>query len=214
MALDSYIARVIDPAPGQPLVFAFHGTGGDETQFLDLAQALVPGGGVVSPRGDVSEHGAARFFRRTGEGVYDMADLARATEKMAGFVAAHREAHLAAHPGTPVMAFGYSNGANILAAVAMRHPDLFDRVALLHPLVTWEAEAPAGIADLAVLITAGERDLITPWPMSRRLIDWFGAAGADVATEVHEGGHELRQSEIVALQGFLQGASPRRMTGT
>ena len=47
---------------------------------------MLPDAGVVSPRGDVSEMGAARFFRRTGEGVYDMADLARATAKMASFV--------------------------------------------------------------------------------------------------------------------------------
>ena len=47
-----------------------------------------PDAAIVAPRGDVDEGGAARFFRRRAEGVYDMADLARATGKMAGFVAA------------------------------------------------------------------------------------------------------------------------------
>ena len=65
-------------SPGGPLLFAFHGTGGDENQFVSLGRDLVPGATIVSPRGDVSEFGAARFFRRTGEGVYDMDDLARA----------------------------------------------------------------------------------------------------------------------------------------
>ncbi len=32
--------------------------------------------------------GALRFFRRTGEGIYDMADFARATAKMAAFIEA------------------------------------------------------------------------------------------------------------------------------
>ncbi|RWI81584.1 MAG: alpha/beta hydrolase, partial [Mesorhizobium sp.] len=67
----------------------------------------------TSPRGDVSEHGAARFFRRTGEGVYDMDDLARATAKMAGFVKGHVEV---AKPSA-VFGLGYSNGANILASL-------------------------------------------------------------------------------------------------
>jgi phospholipase/carboxylesterase len=48
---------------------------------------LVPGAHVVSPRGEVSEHGALRFFRRTGEGVYDMEDLARRTATVGEFVA-------------------------------------------------------------------------------------------------------------------------------
>ena len=52
-----------------------NGTGGDEGQFLRLARDLVPSATIVSPRGDVSEHGAARFFRRTEEGVYDLPDL-------------------------------------------------------------------------------------------------------------------------------------------
>ena len=85
MSIESYQALTTAPADKAPLVFAFHGTGGDENQFFGLAQELLPGAGVVSPRGDVSEMGAARFFRRTGEGIYDMDDLARATEKTAGF---------------------------------------------------------------------------------------------------------------------------------
>lgn len=76
------------PAAGAPLVFTFHGTGGDEHQFTGLVQQLLPDAGIVSPLGDVLEHGAARFFRRTGEGVYDMDDLAARTEKMKGFIRA------------------------------------------------------------------------------------------------------------------------------
>jgi len=195
MSVDEYLARVTAPAPGRPLVFAFHGTGGDEGQFTDLAAALVPGSGVVSPRGDVSEGGAARFFRRTGEGVYDMADLQRATEKMAGFV----EAHAALNRGSPVYGFGYSNGANILASVVMQRPELFERVALLHPLIPWVPDPVPALRGRKVLITAGRHDPITPWPESERLIDWFSAQGADVSTSVHDGGHELRQPEIEAL---------------
>ncbi len=69
MAHHTYTSRSTRPVPGAPLVFAFHGTGGDEHQFFDLASQLLPGAGVISPRSDVSEGGAARFFRRTGEGI-------------------------------------------------------------------------------------------------------------------------------------------------
>ena len=199
MSTDLYKALVSAPQPGRPLVFAFHGTGGDEHQLFQLAGQLVPGAGVVSPRGDVSEMGAARFFRRTGEGVYDMDDLAHRTSQMSRFIEAHR----AEHPGSPVYGFGYSNGANILASLFLQRPELFDRVGLLHPLVTWDPEPMPALAGRLVLITAGRRDPITPWAMSEGLIGWFEEAGALVSTDVHDGGHESRNSELTALGQFL-----------
>jgi phospholipase/carboxylesterase len=198
MSLTSYHAQIHAPEEGAPVVFAFHGTGGNEHQFFDLARQLVPGAGVVSMRGDVSEGGAARFFRRTGEGVYDMADLALRTGRMAAFVGAHK----AAHPGAAVYGFGYSNGANILASVVMGHPDLFDRVALLHPLIPW-SPASVDLTGRKMLITAGRRDPICPWPLTESLIRWAEQHGADLTTQVHDGGHELRQLEIDALSHLL-----------
>ncbi|ABI93395.1 esterase (plasmid) [Roseobacter denitrificans] len=203
MSTDTYTALTKVPEGDAPLVFAFHGTGGDEQQFFGLAQELLPGAGVVSPRGDVSEMGAARFFRRTGEGVYDMNDLTRATDKMAGFV----EAWKAKHPGRPVFGFGYSNGANILASTMMARPDLFDRIALLHPLIPWSPDPAQGLAGKQVLVTAGRNDPIGPWPLTERLIKWVEAQGATVSTVVHAGGHELRAEEIDALRPFFEHTS-------
>jgi phospholipase/carboxylesterase len=199
MAINAYHALTKAPADGAPLIFAFHGTGGNEQQFFGLVQEIAPDAGIVSPRGDVSEHGAARFFKRTGEGVYDMADLALRTEKMAGFVRAHKDVN----PEAPVYGFGYSNGANILASVALQHPGLFERVGLLHPLIPWEPEANPGLAGLRVLITAGQNDPICPWPMSERMIRYFEAQGSDVTTAVHTGGHGILDPELTELARLL-----------
>lgn len=199
MPLDSYhhIARA--PAPGQPLVLALHGTGGNEHQFAGLIEQILPGAGLVSPRGDVSEHGAARFFRRTGEGIYDMADLDRATDKMAAFIRHHRTAH----PNAAVYALGYSNGANILASVLFRAPELLDRTVLMHPLIPWTPEPNAGLAGREVLITAGRRDPICPLVQTEQLAGWLRGQGADVDLQLHDGGHEVRQEEIARLAAFL-----------
>lgn len=188
-------------APGAPLVLTFHGTGGTEDQFHKLAEQILPGAHVVSPRGDVREGGMARFFRRTGEGVYDMDDLALRVEAMAGFIR-----DTAARVGTErVLAFGYSNGANILAAVSFLYPGLVRQVALLHPLIPWTPDAQPGLAGAKVLVTAGARDPICPAPGTRALVGWYGAQGADVAEHWHPGGHEIDQSEVAALAGFLRG---------
>lgn len=200
MSLTAYPHLAKPAQPGAPLVFAFHGTGGDEGQFFGLVQDILPQAGIVAPRGDVSEHGANRFFRRTGEGVYDMADLALRTEKMVGFLRAHK----AQNPGAPVYGLGYSNGANILASVLLAAPDLFDRAVLLHPLIPWDPAPVPGLKDLRLLITAGQRDPICPLPLTQSLERYFKAQGSSVALLAHPGGHEIRQQEISAIAEFLQ----------
>ena len=143
---------------------------------MPLVRELMPGAAIVAPRGDVSEHGALRFFRRLGEGRYDMDDLARRTAAMADFVAAH----VAAGRPSEVIGLGYSNGANILASVIFARPALFGRAVLMHPLIPWTPE-PAPVTT-RVLITAGERDPICPPETTRALEAWFRAQGAPVET--------------------------------
>lgn len=203
MSRESYVNKVLPGSPGSPLLFLFHGTGGDESQLLSLGRELVPGATIVSPRGDVSEHGAARFFRRTGEGVYDMDDLARATAKMEGFVRAHVEE---SKPSL-VLGLGYSNGANILASLVFAAPDLFDATVLMHPLIPFEPQVQGSLAGRRILVTAGRRDPICPPVMTTRLEAYLRADGADVTVEWHEGGHEVRPNEIEAARRFLAGAS-------
>lgn len=188
--------------PGEehgPLFLTFHGTGGDETQFHRLASQLKPRTHVISPRGDVSEYGAARFFKRTGEGVYDMVDLAARTSKMAGFVAGHKK-RLAP---SEVVGLGYSNGANILASVLFERPELIDRAVLLHPLIPWRPDPNPGLAGKQVLITAGRQDPICPPDMTRALAEYLRDQGADVAEVWHDGGHDIRAEEIEAALSFL-----------
>lgn len=202
MSKEAYVHKVLPGTPGGPLLFTFHGTGGDENQFVGLGRELLPDATIVSPRGDVFEHGAARFFRRTGEGVYDMEDLARATERMAGFV----RAHLEDRKPSSVLGLGYSNGANILASVLFAAPELFHATVLMHPLIPFEPDVRGSLAGRRILMTAGRRDPICPPNLTSRLFAILQAHGADAVVEWHEGGHEIRQSEIEATRRFLAAA--------
>lgn len=180
-----------------PLIYTFHGTGGNEHQFHGFAQDLMPDARVISPRGDVSEQGANRFFKRTGEGVYDMADLSLRKAAMARFMTDHRGAG-------PVLALGYSNGANILAAVMLDQPEIVERAVLLHPLIPWMPEPQPGLAGRHILITAGARDPICPPDQTETFAAYLTAQGAEVTLHWHPGGHEIAQSEVAAVQGFLR----------
>lgn len=199
MAESSYLAYRFAGEPGAPLFLAFHGTGGDETQFIGLIRRLWPRAGIVAPRGDVLENGARRFFRRTGEGMYDMADLALRTTRMIDFIAATR----AAYPGRPIHALGYSNGANILAAVMFEQPRLFERVALLHPLIPWTPEPQPALSGMPVFVSAGAHDPICPPALSSALIEWLMNQGAAIETLTTPGGHEMAPTEFDALGRFM-----------
>lgn len=181
-----------------PLIFLFHGTGGDENQFFDLAAELAPGATRVAPRGDVSEHGALRYFRRTAEGVYDMADLKQRTAAMTDFL----RAEVARRQPSKVLGLGYSNGANILASVQFGAPELFDATVLMHPLIPFGPPA-AAFGGRKVLVTAGQYDPIAPAGSSQALAEYFNANGAVAELVWHNGGHEIRQEELLAARAFL-----------
>lgn len=195
-----YQFRAADGASADaPLLFLFHGTGGDENQFFDLAAELAPTAARIAPRGDVSEGGALRYFRRTGEGVYDMADLARRTAAMTEFVRAEAQKR-----GTSeIWGLGYSNGANILASVQFVAPELFSRTVLMHPLIPFTPPA-ADFGGRKVLVTAGQRDPIAPAQATQALADYFSASGATTEVVWHAGGHDLRQEELLAAQRLLR----------
>jgi len=202
MAEHGYIHRSEPGAgPGAPLLVLLHGTGGDEHQLIGLGRQLLPQARLVAPRGDVSEHGAARFFRRTGEGVYDMDDFERATDKLARFVAGQAALDTPAQ----TVALGYSNGANVLASLLFSQPQLLDRAVLMHPLIPFMPEPQPGLAGKPILITAGRRDPIGPAALTQALADYLKGQGAQVTLFWHDGGHEVAQAELAAVQEFLNG---------
>ena len=194
----SYHAERKEGAGDGPVFFTFHGTGGNEHQFHRLASEMRPDATVVSPRGDVSEFGALRFFKRRGEGKYDMEDLAQRQAAMADFLSAEKGERAEA------IGLGYSNGANILAAVALEQPEIVDSLVLMHPLIPWQPAAQPGLKGRRILVTAGERDPICPKPETERLVDYLKAQGAEVTVHWHPGGHEIVPSEIEAIAMFLE----------
>ena len=199
MAITLYKGRTSSPASGQPLIFTFHGTGGDEHQFFTLALGLVPGAGVISPRGDVLQEGSLRFLEQIDTQDPEGQNNKSRADRMLSYV----RAHIAAHPGHPVFGFGYSNGANMLATITLRQPDLFDRIALLHPSLAWEMEQIPALDGLRVLVTTGMRDQIASAQTTNDLVSALRFRKAKVTSDTHDGGQELRQSEIGALRTFF-----------
>ncbi|MDP2689879.1 MAG: hypothetical protein Q8P48_07175, partial [Deltaproteobacteria bacterium] len=92
-----------------------HGTGGDEESLVPVAGSILPGAGILSPRGKVLENGMPRFFRRLSEGVFDLEDLRLRTAELTEFIIKASEIY--SLDRGKLTAVGYSNGANIAASI-------------------------------------------------------------------------------------------------
>lgn len=184
-----------------------HGTGGDENDLVPLGESLLPGAAILSPRGAVSERGAARFFRRLSEGVFDLEDLAVRTQQLIRFVnGAVAKYELDA---SKIVAVGFSNGANIAASVMLTGTSLFAQAILFRAMVPFEPTHPAKLGGTPVLLNSGEWDPIATPEQARRLQSLLTAAGAVATIAFFNAGHELTRDDVVGAVNWLEGVLPR-----
>jgi len=187
-------------AAAPPLLL--HGTGGTERDLLPLARALSPASTVLSPRGDVSENGALRFFGRLAEGRFDPAEVSRRTHALADFLSA-ASAHCGLDPAR-LAAVGFSNGANIAATLLQLRPATLGRAILLRAMVVLDqSAAPASLHGKRVLLLNGTADPIVPLDHPPRLAALLSAGGADVTQTLLPAVHGITPGDLTAAKSWL-----------
>jgi len=186
-------------------VLLLHGTGGDENDLLPIGQGLAPGYALLSPRGRVDEHGAARFFRRIREGVFDEASIRSEAAALQTFVR-ESAAQYGFNP-TRVDALGYSNGANMAAALLLLYPQLLSGAVLMRPTLPFEPDPLLPIAGVPVLLLAGRQDPVIPAVGTAALARKLAEAGAKVEVRWHNMGHQLGPEDFTAAREFFKAAA-------
>jgi phospholipase/carboxylesterase len=182
----------------RPLLL-LHGTGGNEDDLVPLAEMIAPGSPMLAPRGKVLENGMPRFFRRLAEGVFDEEDVHRRALELARFI---EEARKNYGIGVPV-ALGYSNGANIAAAVLLLQPTALSGAVLLRSMAPFVRPPEVKLEGTPVLILSGARDPIIPAANAARLASALEAAGAVVDHRTLPVGHELSHLDVKIARGWL-----------
>jgi phospholipase/carboxylesterase len=178
-----------------------HGTGGDENQLVDLGQAIDPEAALLSPRGKILEKGAPRFFRRLAEGVFDEADVVTRANQLASFVAAAAKRYEI--DLSRLVAVGYSNGANIAAAMMLLGVAPFNEAILLRPMVPLSQIKLPDLKNARVLLSAGQFDPIARLQIVKRLGELFREAGAAILLVVQPSGHELTGADVETAQRWI-----------
>jgi len=182
-----------DSASGDTLV-VLHGTGGDENDLISIGQAIAPGAAIVSPRGNVLENGAPRFFKRLAEGVFDPKEVRSRAEELARFI----RAAVVTYRLDParVFALGYSNGANVASTVIFVEPGILQGAILFRPMLVYEPSERNDLTGSAVFISAGRMDPIVPAASVERLVELFESGHAEVTLKWQLAGHNLVPSEV------------------
>lgn len=189
-----------------PTLLLLHGTGGNEEDLIPLGQDLAPGAAILSPRGNVSEYGAPRFFRRLAEGVFDHEDLLFRTHELAGFVEAAAQEY--GFDPSKLVAVGYSNGANIAASMLLLHPGLLRAAVLFRSMVPFEPELTPDLSGLRVFMAAGRMDRMIPPDNTQHLADILAEAGVEVDLRWRNVGHPLTYEEVGEAKDWLSQVLP------
>lgn len=186
--------HVINKGSKETTLLLLHGTGGNEHDMLPLSALIDSDANVLSVRGNVSENGMPRFFRRIAEGIFDEEDLVKRTHELNDFVTtAAKENGL---NRDKVVAVGYSNGANIAASLMYHDKDALQAAILFHPMVPLRNIELPDLTGKKVFIGAGVNDPISPKEETEELAAALKNAGADVEIFWHQAGHTLTQEEV------------------
>lgn len=183
-----------------------HGTGGDEHDMVPLAEAILPGAGFISPRGQVIENGAPRFFRRFAEGVLDVKDWRERSEALADFVASICAEHEIS-PKT-LLAVGYSNGANIAQGLLLLRPEVLGGAILLRPMFITDDVSVKDLGGRPIWLLGGSHDPIIPADSLPQIAQQLDQRGAHVTAKTVQASHGLVQDDIVLTRQWLANDVP------
>jgi phospholipase/carboxylesterase len=185
--------------PAKTPLLLLHGTGGSEDDLIPLGLQLSPGAALLSPRGNSSENGMARFFRRRSEGVFDIEDLYAQTAALGDFLDAAREHYRLAKP----FAVGYSNGANIAWSLLLQRPDALAGAILLRSMMPFDPVHNGKLDGIPVLVLNGRNDPIVPPETVERLVSTLRRAGADMRHDLLSAGHQLTRQDVAIAAQWL-----------
>ena len=192
VTLDHHVPRTL---------FLLPGTGGDKNDLLFFDQLLNSAFTIISLTGNVREQGMPRFFDRIGPGVFDQDSITQETEKLQRFVKQSIKEYSISLD--QVSFLGYSNGANMILALALRYPQLVPRAALLHSMLPFPITKSVDLSNHQFLVTMGSADTMIPPDQQHAVVTALQSQQAQVTVKEYPCGHEVSDWEIHDAVAFL-----------
>jgi phospholipase/carboxylesterase len=131
--------------------------------------------------------------------VFDERDVIKRAHELADFIVEAGKAYSLTKP----IAVGFSNGANIAAAILLLRPEALSGAILLRAMVPFAKPPQADLAQKQVLIISGTSDPIIPASNAKLLASMLKNAHADVTHETLPTGHNLTQNDVAIASAWL-----------
>lgn len=186
---------------GEPLFILLHGTGGNEESLLPIVSYLNPHAHVLALRGQVSENGSLRFFKRYAEGEFDLLDLEekgkQLMEELSQFIRNHR---LSTDNSVLI---GFSNGSNMAINLLLRDASPFKKGILFAPMYPITTNTLTETKkSTSVFISMGRLDPLVPLHQSEKVLYEFQSRQAQV-TPYWVKNHEITSESLKAARKWL-----------
>ena len=202
------VHRVLEPpGPGShPTVLMLHGKSGNEDVMWIFARQTPPGWLLVAPRAIHSDPDGGYSWRvRRADDWPTLDDLDEAVEETVAFI--HRLPELYGADLDRLYLMGFSQGAALSYAVAMRYPELVQGVAGLVGFVPMECDdfvTAGALEGKPIFMAVGRKDERIPYERSLACAQTLNLAGAALDYHEYEMGHRLNAAAMRDLHRWWQ----------
>jgi phospholipase/carboxylesterase len=189
----AFAYRVVQPEkPDGRVLVLMHGSGGDETTLMSLAAKIAPGATLIGVRGRIVQDGVKRWYRRITATEFDQNDVRSEADALVEFLkTTATDLKLDMNAATFL---GYSNGANLIAALTQLHPGLVKKAVLLRAMPVLAETPSVDLSTTKVLAIAGANDQLY-FPYASRLEQLLRTNGASVDYQVIPAGHDIGDTD-------------------
>lgn len=190
----TFAYRVVRPErPSGRVLVLMHGSGGDESTLVSLASRIAPDAMLIGVRGRVVQDGVKRWYKKLTATEFDQKDVRVEASAFVDFIArTARDLNVDLSAATFL---GYSNGANLIAALTQLHPGLVSRAVLLRPMPVLNDAPQVDLSSSRFLTIAGQNDKLY-YPFASHLEERLRGCGANVDARVIASGHNIGEEDI------------------
>lgn len=187
--------------PDGSTIVLLHGPSGDEADLMPLAHRINPRAALLGVRARATEEGNQRWFRRLGEGEFDQKDIRSEAAAFNAFLAGAIRGY--ALETDRLMLLGYSNGADMIGAMARLYPDSVKQAVMIRPTAVLSGEVSPEAGKGRLLVLSGSDDNLAPQQDSETLKTVLEAHGHQVDHQILSAGHWMVDADEVAIQTWL-----------
>jgi phospholipase/carboxylesterase len=170
-----------------------HGNGTDENNLFPLGDLFPPDATIAAPRAPIASEGGFRWYAAHDAGRPTAESLAESVVRL--------ETWLDTQTATAgaVWLVGFSAGALMAGALALRAPQRYAGIAMMHGPLPFDAGLPLEPQRLAksdVFFGYGSNDAVIPAPLMHRSVAWLrDESGANAVIHAYRAAHEIPLAE-------------------